>query len=164
MSGYLLAVIGTVILSAILTAILPEGRTSGLIKTIARLACVLAIISPVLQFLQTDKLSFGKVENSMTFFSESVIEAEESFIQYYSEMRIRENEEALKSELTESFTEVESVTLDWEFETETISESIMKTIKITGIFVKLNEQSNEEAIEGMWEYLTQNYCSEVLIE
>ena len=79
-------------------------------------------------------------------------------------MRIRECETALQKELEDKFTSIKSVKIEWEFEYETVSGSTLKTIKIMRITVQLNEQSNEEAIQDMWEYLTQNYCSEVLIE
>ena len=163
MSDYLLAVIGTVILSSLLTAIIPEGKTSPLIKAVTRLACVIAIVSPILQFFQSDELNIGE-ENSDAFFSETGIETEGTFIQYYSEMRVHECETTLQKELENKFTSVDSVKIEWEFEPETVSGSTLKMIKIVRIYVRLNKQSNEEAIQDMWEYLTQNYCSEVLIE
>ena len=165
MSEYLLSIIGTVLLSAILTAILPEGKTAGLIKTIARLTCILAIVSPVLNFFDSGNLSFGAEKKSNIFFSESVIESEEAFIEYYSEMRIRETEEALKAQLSEKYNINVEVLLTYERETETVDGKYdSDKIKITEIRVKLKEESNEEVLEKMWEYLTKNYCSEVLIE
>ena len=50
MNAYVLSVIGTVLISAVLTAIIPEGKTSKVIKGIARLACVLVIVTPIVQF------------------------------------------------------------------------------------------------------------------
>ena len=55
LNDYLLCVIGTVLICSILTAIAPEGKTSAVIKGVARLTCVLAIISPVLNFLLLQK-------------------------------------------------------------------------------------------------------------
>ena len=165
LSEYLLCVIGTVIVSAILTAILPEGKTSGLIKTITRLACILAIVSPVLRFLRVGELSFGGMENSKEIFSQSVIEGEEAFIEYYSEMRIRETERALERELSERYGLDTEVTLLCEKQTETVDGKYPSNrIKIKEIRVKLKKLSNEEVLKKMWEYLKKNYCSEVLIE
>ena len=153
------------IVSAILTAILPEGKTSGLIKTITRLACILAIVSPVLRFFNAGELSFGGIENSERIFSQSVIEGEERFIEYYSEMRIRETETALQAELSEKYDLATEVTLICEKQMETVDGKYASNkIKIKEIRVKLNERSNEEVLQKMWEYLTKNYCSEVLIE
>lgn len=165
MNEYLLCVIGTVIVSAILTAILPEGKTLGLVKTITRLACILAIVSPVLRFLRVGELTFGGMENSKEIFSQSVIEGEEAFIEYYSEMRIRETERALESELSEKYGLDTEVTLLCEKQTERVDgKYISNRIKIKEIRVKLKKSSNEEVLKKMWEYLTKNYCSEVLIE
>ena len=163
MSGYLLTVMGTVLLSSILTAIVPDGKTSGLIKSVARLACVVAIVAPILRFFQTGSVE-TLMQNSKVFFLETGIESEGGFIQYYSERRVRESESLLKKELESLFTEVKSVTITWSLDEEVFSGTTMKNIKILQIYVQLNEQSNEEAIEDMWEYLTKNYCSEVLIE
>lgn len=165
LSEYLLCVIGTVIVSAILTAILPEGKTSGLIKTITRLACILAIVSPVLRFFSVGELTFGGMENSKEIFSQSVIEGEEAFIEYYSEMRIRETERALEGELSEKYGLDTEVTLLCEKQTEQVDGKYPSNrIKIKEIRVKLKKLSNEEVLKKMWEYLTKNYCSEVLIE
>ena len=164
MNGYLLSVIGTVLLSAILTAVLPSGKTAGLIKSIVRLACILAIVSPVLQFFQTGKLSFDG-ENLQTFFNESGIEGGESYIKYYSEMRIEETERALEEEILEKFGSIASVTFSWETVTETVFNRYEnESIKISEIRIKLKEKTSEEVEKKMWEYLTKNYCSEVLIE
>ena len=165
MNEYLLSVIGTVTLSAILTAILPEGKTSGLIKAISRLACILAIVSPVLRFFSAGELTFRDMENSKEIFSQSVIEGEEAFIEYYSEMRIRETERALEAELSEKYGLDTKVTLLCEKQTEQVAGKYPSDkIKIKEIRVKLKKSSNEEVLKKMWEYLTKNYCSEVLIE
>lgn len=165
MNEYLLSVIGTVILSAVLTAILPEGRTLGVVKAVARLACVLAIVAPVLNFFRSGNLSAFGEKNSDRIFSESVIEAEETFIEYYSEMRIRETERALELELSEKYSVEAEVALAYKRQEERVDGRYASDkIKITGIHVKLKEKSNEEVLQKMWEYLTKNYCSEVLIE
>ena len=114
MNGYLLSVIGTILLSAILTAIVPEGKTSATIKGIAKLACLLVIISPILKYLQTGDTESSD-ENSEIFFSETVIRTDEDFIKYYSEMRIRFTEEDIETELAEEFSVACDVTLEWSY-------------------------------------------------
>ena len=156
MSKYLLSIIGTVLLSAFLTAILPDGKTNGVIKAVARLACTLAIIAPILQFFQSGTAAFVEVKKTETIFSQSVIDAEESFIHYYSELRIRETEKALTQDIAEKYGIEVSVSIDWKKEE--------KEIFLEKIYVNTMEQQNEEALKNMWEYLTKNYCSEVLIE
>ena len=152
MNGYLLSVIGTVLLAALLTAIAPEGKTAGVIKAITKSACVLAIVAPIPSYLHSEN-SDKKNENTQTFFSQTVIETDEDFIKYYSEMRIRATAQALEEELKEKFSVQTSVELEWTYQSD--------EIKITKIFVKTE---SGEAHTAMWEYLTKNYCSEVMIE
>lgn len=165
MSGYLLSVIGAVILSAIMVAILPEGKTSGIIKAVSRLVCILAIISPVLKFFQSGTLTFAEGENSEGIFTQTVIESENAFIEYYSERRIRETESALETEIHEKYGADVEVTLSYEYVEKLVDgRYVDKKIRITAIHIGLKDTISEEALREMWEYLTKNYCSEVLIE
>jgi hypothetical protein len=57
------------------------------------------------------------------------------------------------------------VRLLWEIKSETAGHNeVSDLIKITQICVKIKAGQEEERIRQMWEYLTTNYCSEVLIE
>ena len=156
MKEYLLSIIGTILLSAFLTAILPNGKTAALIKSIARMACTLAIISPVLHFFQSGNQALIKMEKSNGIFSQSVIDEESVFIHYYSELRIRETESALERGIEEKYGIAVEVSMVWKQENE--------GIYIEKICVKTLERQEEEVLRIMWEYLTKNYCSEVLIE
>lgn len=158
MNGYLLSVIGTVLLSAILTAIVPEGKTSSAIKGVAKLACVLAIVAPVLEFFQSGGSKLGTKKSSTSIFSESVIQTDEEFIKYYSEMRIRETEKALERELAEKYGAETEVTLEWSSETEETD-----GIRITRIRIRLEDET-EEVGQMIADYVKKNYCSEVLLE
>ncbi len=161
MSEYLLGVIGTVLLCSLLTAVAPEGKTSAVIKGMARLGCVLAIIAPVLQFFKTGEV--GKFTDD--FFMQSGIETDKEFIQYYSELRIRETESALERELSEKYSLETEVTLVWTMEAEEFDEIyIAEHIKIEKICVEVPRETTEEVKERVSAYLTKNYCSEVLIE
>ena len=165
MSEYLLSLIGVVLLSAILTAILPNGKTAGLIKSVTRMVCVLAIISPILTFFQSGSLSVGGTKNSNLNFPQSVIEKETAFIHYYSEMRIAETEKALKRELFDKFAADTDVQFIWETVAEDVgNHTMVDLIKIKQIHIKMIKRQDEEVVRKMWEYLTKNYCSEVLIE
>lgn len=152
MNGYLLSVIGTVLIAALFTAIAPEGKTSGLIKAIAKSACLLAIVAPIPSYLHSGN-SDEKNADFQTIFSQTVIETDEDFIKYYSEMRIRATAQALEAKLKEKFSVETSVELQWTYDS--------GDIKITNIIVKTE---NGEENTAMWEYLTKNYCSEVMIE
>ncbi len=165
MSGYLLGVIGTVLLCTLLTALAPEGKTSSVIKGVARLGCILAIISPVLQFLKSGSIQVFNDKNNQNNFSQTVIDKEDDFIQYYSEWRVRASEDALKRELTEKFVEPTSVIFSWSIEERTFGKGYaVDEIRIERISLTLPKETSEEVIEKMSLYIAQNYCSEVLIE
>ncbi len=162
MNGYLLGIIGTVLFSSVLTAIVPEGKTSGVIKGVAKLACVIAIVSPVLHFFKTQDTSEGFFSEN---FSKSVIQTDGEYIQYYSEMRIRETEKSLREELEKSFGLKAEIRIDWAFDSENHGGSYeVDVIKINRILVTTDGKQNGEVVNSVWEYLTKNYCSEVLIE
>ena len=71
-------------------------------------------------------------------------------------MRIQKTEKALTQDIAEKNGIEVSVSIDWKKE--------KKEIFLEKIYVNTMEQQNEEALKNMWEYLTKNYCSEVLIE
>ena len=154
MNGYLLSVIGTILLSALLTAILPNGKTSAVIKAITKLACLLVIISPVFSYIQAETGTSNG--NSSKNLSQSVIQTDESFITYYSEMRIQNTQAQLESEIKEKFDLGCRVVFTWKYDKENI-----RIIKLTvQPQTELSERQNSE----LYEYLTKNYCSEVVIE
>ncbi len=165
MNGYLLGVIGTVLVCSLFTAIAPEGKTSTVVKAVARLACILTIIAPVLSFFKSGSLSAFTDKNRQDFFSENGIEQEGEFIQYYSEMRVREAEIALEEELADKYELSAKVALTWSLETEELNRLYStQKIRIESMEITLLEETTKEVKEGMWLYLTKNYCSEVLIE
>ena len=116
MNAYLLSVIGTVLISAVITALIPEGKTATVIRNVAKLACTVAILAPILNFFKTGELeeggevSKGTTEN----FSKISIQTDEEFIQYYCEIRVRETECALERELLQDFGVSAKVSLLWE--------------------------------------------------
>ncbi len=155
MNAYLLTVIGTVLLSAILTAIIPEGKTAGVIKAVAKSVCLLAIVSPIANYL-ISRNSDENNGNLQTIFPQTVIQTDDEFIKYYSEMRVRITELALEKELEDKFSVKTSVKFTCEYKAD--------DIKILSIYVKTEAGGNEEDKSVMWEYLTKNYCSEVMLE
>ena len=154
MNGYLLSVIGTILLSALLTAILPNGKTSAVIKAITKLACLLVIISPVFSYIQAETGTSNG--NSSKNLSQSVIQTDESFITYYSEMRIQNAQAQLENEIKEKFGLDCKVVFTWEYDKENI-----RIIKLT---VQPQTEISERQNSELYEYLTNDYCSEVVIE
>lgn len=160
MNGYLLSVIGTILISAFVTAITPDGKTSVVVKAVTRLACILVIIAPILRFLQAER-STQNAENRQEIFAESVIQTDSSFIQYYQEKRIELTAQALEEELLDEFAVDGNVQIEWR---KTPTDDGEQGIEITRICVRLENSIAERERERMCEYLTKNYCSEVLIE
>lgn len=66
MSGYLLAIIGIVLLTGILSAVLPEGKTAKFIKGMTKLCCLAVILAPILGFFH--KVATGGEINFPVFF------------------------------------------------------------------------------------------------
>ncbi len=161
MREYLLGIMGTVLVCSLLTTLAPEGKTSAVIKGVARLACVLVIISPVLRFFKTGELN----ENAEEIFTENSIQTDGTFIQYYSEKRVRETEETLKKELETEYAPVTAVAIEWTMETEQFGKYYeTEHIRVVRIVVNVPDEVSEEVRRDMSSYLTKNYCSEVLIE
>lgn len=158
MSAYLLKIVGIVLISSVLTAILPNGKTNGVIKGMAKLLCLVVIVSPIMQALRTFPSTDG--EGQENYFSQSVIKADESFIQYYSETRISEAERALEKQINEQFNVDSKVALEWE----SMENAGAIKLKITKIYVQIKSDVEVEKREQIRAYLTKNYCSEVLIE
>lgn len=161
MSEYLLTIIGTVLLSAIITAILPDGKTANTVKGVAKLVCVLAIVTPALGYLKTANISDS--ENPRNFFSETGIQADQDFIKYYCAMRVRNAETQIEEEMLDKFDVKCKATLTWTANEKSAS-SVETSIAVTKISIEIKNDTDEEDVLAMWEYLTKNYCSEVLIE
>lgn len=161
MNGYVLGVVGTVLISSILTMLAPEGKCSTLIKNMTKLACLVVLIAPIPSLLGKGNLFDGfRGENKEVFFNGDSINADETFIKYYCELRVRETQTALKKELSSRYNVSADVFLSWDF----IGETDIDGLKITQICVKLPQTVEEEIKRKMCTYLTDAYCSEVLIE
>ena len=155
MKEYLLAMIGTILISAVLTSLAADGKTVSIIRNMTKLACLLVILSPIVKILEEKDLTKNN-EISDNYFSETVIQTDSDFIQYYSELRIKSTEIALQKELFEKYKITSNVSIFWQYE--------KYDIRITQIKITLKEEQSEVVKQEMWEYLTKNYCSEVLIE
>ena len=164
MSAYVFSVIGVVLLSAVLSCIIPEGKTSGIIKGVAKMACIAVIVSPILQFFQSGKNPALLYKNSQEIFSQSGIETDEAFIQYYSEMRIAQTQTLLQDEVLQKFGVRTGISLEWIRKEKENLKLSSDEIYITKIMVTGMEKESETLKNTVKEYLTKNYCSEVQIE
>lgn len=156
MSAYLFTVSGTVIIAAIVTAIAPEGKISGIIKTAVKLVCVIVIAEPIAKYF----VSLGKDENptfsDKNFFDESVITVDEDFIKYCSELRIAEAEKQIEAEILNNYSLMTKVTLEWRTEED-------GRIKIGKILVNVSAETGEKTKEKLRNELTETYGAETEI-
>ena len=148
MSEYLLSIVGIVFLSAIVNAILPEGKTSGMVKSVLKLLCVLVILTPFAKIVQ--KGGAG-IEN---YFSQSVIKIDENFIEYCSEKAISAAQTKIEEEIFQEFGQQSSVKLDWRYSQVETQGGMME---IVYIYV----QSSEENQAEIQEYLCKKYGCKV---
>lgn len=167
MSSYLLSVVATVLLCALLTAILPEGKTTNVVKGVTKLACLLTIIAPIPVFIKhygkTD-IEDTKGEIFQNNFIQSGIQQEETFIKYYSELRVQFAKDKLEEEIYEKFNRKTSVTIQWKYQENDVFDTYNeKEIFITQIKIKTVECSDMDKTRIL-EYVKKHYCSEVLIE
>ncbi len=164
MNGYVLTVVGTVLISSILTMLIPEGKCSAMIKGVTKLACLIVLLSPIPKLLGDetffDVFRGENTENTDAFFRDSGLNADEPFIKYYCELRIRETQTAVEREIVDKFGVQSTVKLDWNF----LGETDVDKLQITKITIQLQQAVSEEVQRKMCTYLTENYCSEVLIE
>lgn len=160
MSEYLLGVIGTILLCALLSAVVPSGKTSAIIKAVAKLACTLAIVAPVLRYFTS-----GNVDSpiSSEIFQETGIEKETAFIQYYSEMRIRQAERDLEACLKSELGVEAEILLAWKLSELSAGKYAAQEIFVERISVYPTETLSEEKQREVLAYLTKNYDSEVWI-
>ena len=165
LNGYLACVIGTILVCSLLTAIAPKGKTSDVIVGVCKLACVLAILSPIPFFLAGEELEGNLTKKILSFFEGKGIKSDGEFIKYYSELRVKNTEKALQEELKTLYGVQVRVILEWRAEMETfVGVYEVENIRIDRICVFCEEGVSEEVKRDMNGYLSKNYCSEVLIE
>ncbi|MBQ8429175.1 MAG: hypothetical protein IJX30_03655 [Clostridia bacterium] len=163
MKGYVLSIVATVLLSAIVTAVLPEGKTSTTIKGIAKGLCVLIIISPILSFFQRKIGLLSVTNNTQTNFLETGIQTDGEFIQYFSNERVLIAQTQLENELQERYNLPLTVQFIWEWRKQS-GKDAYEEIYISQIHVQGAKNETESVRKEILEYLTQNYCEEVLLE
>ena len=156
MSSYLLSVVGTVLISSVLVAILPSGKTAELIKAIVRTACLVVILSPVAKLFVDSK-------NNSGIFVESSIELHQDFIEYSCKRRVEETEAQLKNELDGWFGGILSVELDWEMDSIEVGAYSTEEIRVQKIVVWTESSYSEEKKQQIGDYLRNSYGCESVV-
>ena len=160
--GYLLCIVGTTLLCSILTAILPEGKTNAIVKGVAKLICLIAIVSPVPRFLQKEEIFdfflFDSQEKTQQELEETVIQTDENFIHYVSELRIKTTESMLEYQVSNTFQVECEIRLAC-----TISHTDGSLLP-DKIYLQFLGEVEEEKVHLVVEYLKKQYLCEVQIE
>lgn len=102
MTEYLMTITGIVLLSTVLTNVLPLGKTSQIIKNVVRLCLYLAILSPIYQFFEKEVFDKNG-EIFQNYFDETVIQTDRSYIQYCSEISVENVEKQIEEELLKEY-------------------------------------------------------------
>ena len=161
---YLIGVTGIVLICAILSCAIPNGKNAKIIQGILKLSCLIAIMSPLLYLFQYKSYLSQDEGKYPDFFSDSVIQADNQFIKYYSELNVLLAADALANELLNKYAVSVDVKIDWAYDAKDLENTAASKIKITRIHIKPKTEIIEKLRIDMWEYLTNKYCSEVLIE
>ena len=164
MKEYLIRIVGITLICSILTMIIPKGKNFNVICGAMKIICLLVIVAPVLLFFQNkDNRKLDKIYQEI--FSDSVIQVDEEFINYYSESTIDYLEKQVEKEILEMYNHVVWVSVDWEYAVDKYQEIYPDVkVKITQMHVKAEDGLKEEEKKVLSEFLMKNYCSEVLIE
>jgi hypothetical protein len=159
---YVLSIVGTVLLSAVITAILPDGKTAVTIKSVAKTLCVLIIVSPILTYFQRNAGVEATLGNPQINFLETDIQSDQAFIQYFSNQRVLQTQALLETELKERYGLSLTVVCVWEWrKRENVG---YEEVYISQIRVQGAKEERKELQQEILEYLTKNYCEEVLLE
>lgn len=121
MQGYILGVCGAAILSALITILLPEGRTGKFVTGILRLFCLLVLLLPLFSLAE-----------SFSFTLNGKAEPDRAFLEYMCEERAREEEQDFEALALEKLDAEVDVTLtaevvEWEYVVSKVTIKIIKT-------------------------------------
>lgn len=162
LNGYLLSIIGTTLVSSVLLSILPEGKSSGMVKGIAKLVCLVSIVSPIPNLIGEETFSklfqSDSTKKNNQQFTETVIRTDEEFIDYVSELRIDNAKWTIELEIYQRF-EVEcSIRVDCVIASDTAK------MQLNNIYVQFDSCEKEQTAEEIVAYLKKTYLCEVQIE
>ena len=150
MKEYLLSVVGTVLFASLLLSVIPEGKTNGLIKSVARIACLLCILSPMIGFIL-------KKETLSSIFEESGIELQGEYIQYSNQRKVTETEKLLAEELNGLLSNISGVEIVWETQDVLYNGYPRNEIKIELIRIVMENSALVSEMEKIASYLRSEY-------
>lgn len=150
MKGYLLAVAGTVTIASVIAAIAPEGKIAKSVKIAAKLLCLIVVAQPIADFFVQEKN-----EGKFSFFEKSVINTDESYVEYCRGLKIEGAQSLLEEEIFQTYGVKTRVSFSWE-----VADSVKNVdeeIKITAVSVVFDTPADKEKKEAIKAYITEKY-------
>lgn len=108
MQAYIWAVCGAVIISALASILLPEGKTGKFINGILKLFCLSVMLTPLFAILAAGELPQGGNGSGQT-------ELDSSFIEYMFGRRAEADAEALDTAIESEFSIAVSAEILWDY-------------------------------------------------
>lgn len=151
MQGYIIAVLGVVIISVLVEIILPNGQTSKYIKSILAVFVVYVLVNPVITFLKTD-FDLDKYVNS------GKVELNQSLLENIYNNQIEAKELELENLLYDNGYEGVKVTLLYEI--------VEDSIKISKAKINIKNLVITSGVENInkYQYIRQVVISELMIK
>lgn len=149
MRAYLFAVAGTVVISAILSAIAPEGKLSGTVKTAAKLVCLIVIAQPIAKYFVS-----AKNGESADYFEKNVLSTDEDFIKYCCKIKVASAEQAVEKEIYDSYAIKANAEIDWSL---CADSNDIKILSIRLTFDTETAAKERETIEVIQSELSEKY-------
>lgn len=109
MKEYILAVCGSVVISALITLLLPEGKMGKFIGGILKLFCLLVMLMPLFQMFEKYRPWDGEVETS------GECEPDENFLMQAFKLQAEMREREIEEEIAKEFSVDVDAELLWEY-------------------------------------------------
>ncbi len=109
MKEYILAVCGSVVISALITLLLPEGKMGKFIGGILKLFCLLVMLMPLFQMFEKYRPWDGEIETSGEY------EPDENFLMQAFKLQAETREREIEEEIAKEFSVEVDAELLWEY-------------------------------------------------
>jgi len=131
MSSYILSVCGAVIISALVSIIMPEGKTGKFINGIVKIACVLIMVSPIISWVYKLKGEKSQSVNNIK------VDIDDDFLNYFNNVKAEELEKDIKKIIENQYDIEVFVEIDWQISNYAFTlKKVLINIKNFGIYKK----------------------------
>lgn len=131
MSSYILSVCGAVIISALVSIIMPEGKTGKFINGIVKIACVLIMVSPIISWVYKLKGEKSQSVNNIK------VDIGDDFLNYFNNVKAEELEKDIKKIIENQYDIEVFVEIDWQISNYAFTlKKVLINIKNFGIYKK----------------------------